>query len=387
MTTEIRLPQWAMGLTEGEVAHWLKKAGDHVEAGETIAEIEEAKITNVISSPVAGYVLQILVEEGVSVPVLTTLCLIGTQEELQVQTEQPINVTLPNTSPTVSQPTSLEANKERLGATVEVTPVARKLAKELNVDLTSITGSGPGGRITEADVRQAIEKVPATQQTEIRMSGMREVVAKRMATSLRDSAQLTLTMQADVTDLLFQRNELNAGLSGKVSITDVVVKAVALTLISHPRLNGWVDNEKISLQPEIHIGIAVALEEGLIAPVLKNVERKSLQEIAEETKLLAQKARDNTLGISEISGSTFTLTNLGMYGIDFFTPIINLPEIAILGVGAVKDTPFRKGNDTLWRECLPLSLTIDHRAVDGAPAAMFLRDLTDQLEHIDLRSL
>jgi pyruvate dehydrogenase E2 component (dihydrolipoamide acetyltransferase) len=167
----------------------------------------------------------------------------------------------------------------------------------------------------------------------------------------------------------------------------VVVKAVALTLISHPRLNGWVDNEKISLQPEIHIGIAVALEEGLIAPVLKNVERKSLQEIAEETKLLAQKARDNTLGISEISGSTFTLTNLGMYGIDFFTPIINLPEIAILGVGAVKDTPFRKGNDTLWRECLPLSLTIDHRAVDGAPAAMFLRDLTDQLEHIDLRSL
>jgi len=163
------------------------------------------------------------------------------------------------------------------------------------------------------------------------MSGMREVVAKRMATSLRDSAQLTLTMQADVTDLLFQRNELNAGLSGKVSITDVVVKAVALTLISHPRLNGWVDNEKISLQPEIHIGIAVALEEGLIAPVLKNVERKSLQEIAEETKLLAQKARDNTLGISEISGSTFTLTNLGMYGIDFFTPIINLPEIAILG--------------------------------------------------------
>jgi len=136
----------------------VKKAGDHVEAGETIAEIEEAKITNVISSPVAGYVLQILVEEGVSVPVLTTLCLIGTQEELQVQTEQPINVTLPNTSPTVSQPTSLEANKERLGATVEVTPVARKLAKELNVDLTSITGSGPGGRITEADVRQTIEK-------------------------------------------------------------------------------------------------------------------------------------------------------------------------------------------------------------------------------------
>jgi pyruvate dehydrogenase E2 component (dihydrolipoamide acetyltransferase) len=223
---------------------------------------------------------------------------------------------------------------------------------------------------------------------EIQFSGMRETVAQRMSASLRNAAQFTLTMRADVTELHKQREELKkADMAFQATLTDVIIKAVALMLAKHQRLNGWVETEKIRLPPEIHIGLAVALEEGLIVPVLRNMESKSLGEIATENKVLAVKARNKTLTAEEISGSTFSITNLGMFGVDFFTPIINPPEIAILGVGAVSEYPLRQDEHVDWRKSLPLSLTIDHRAVDGAPAAEFLRDLKDCLEHIDLKTL
>jgi pyruvate dehydrogenase E2 component (dihydrolipoamide acetyltransferase) len=387
VATEAKLPQWAMGIQEGMISQWLKAVGDPVEVGEPIAEAEESKVSDVIHAPVAGYLIKILVQEGQTVPVRTPLCLIGTQDELHAQIEQA------QAEQAVAQPiaeSSAPEGKQRAkpDVAVQVTPIARKLANEYKLDLSTIQGSGPGGRITEDDVRKAYQRMSVPKEYEIQFSGMRETVAQRMSASLRNAAQFTLTMRADVTELHKQREELKkADMAFQATLTDVIIKAVALMLAKHQRLNGWVETEKIRLPPEIHIGLAVALEEGLIVPVLRNMESKSLGEIATENKVLAVKARNKTLTAEEISGSTFSITNLGMFGVDFFTPIINPPEIAILGVGAVSEYPLRQDEHVDWRKSLPLSLTIDHRAVDGAPAAEFLRDLKDCLEHIDLKTL
>jgi len=231
------------------------------------------------------------VQEGQTVPVRTPLCLIGTQDELRAQMEQA------QAEQAVAQPTAEsgapEGKPQATDITVQVTPVARKLANEYKLDLATIKGSGPGGRITEDDVRKAYQRISAPKENEIHFSGMRETVAQRMSASLRNAAQFTLTMRADVTELQKQREELKkADTAFQATLTDVIIKAAALILAKHPRLNGWVEAEKISLPAEIHIGLAVALEEGLIVPVLRNVESKSLGEIAAETKILAQKARD-----------------------------------------------------------------------------------------------
>lgn len=396
MASEIRLPQWAMGLTEGTVSHWLKGVGEYVESGEPVAEVEEAKVTDEVTASTAGYLLQILVQEGETVPVRTPLCLIGSLEELQAQS-QPQTIFQPSIESTTPPPIT-EVARPQFTTTVQVTPVARKLANQFNLDLTSIQGSGPGGRITEADVQRAhAEQSVGSNETEIRLSGMRGTVAQHMSDSLHNSAQFTMTMQADVTELLRQREALKSSNGANVgetpdeiinvTLTDVLVKATALILQKHPRLNGWVDTEKIRLVAEIHIGLAVAIDEGLVVPVLHNADRKTLCEIAVENKELAKRAREKTFSAEEISGSTFTITNLGALGVDFFTPIINLPEIAILGVGAVKDYPLKQGDGLVWRKGLPLSLTIDHRAVDGAPAAIFLSDLKTCLEQIELNTL
>ena len=387
MATEAKLPQWAMGIQEGMISQWLKAVGDPVESGEPIAEVEESKVSDVIHAPIAGYLIKILVQEGQTVPVRTPLCLIGTQDELRAQMEQ-AQAEQVVAQPTVESGAAESKPQAKPDVAVQVTPVARKLANEYKLDLATIQGSGPGGRITEDDVRKAYQRISAPKENEIHFSGMRETVAQRMSASLHNAAQFTMTMRADVTKLQNQREELKkVDATFQATLTDVIIKVVALMLAKHPRLNGWVEAEKIRLPAEIHIGLAVALEEGLIVPVLHNVEGKSLGEIAAENKALAQKARDKTLTAEEISGSTFSITNLGMFGVDFFTPIINPPEIAILGIGAVSEYPLRQDEHVAWRKGLPMSLTIDHRAVDGAPAAEFLRDLKDCLEHIDLKTL
>jgi len=334
-----------MGLQEGSIAKWLKSEGDYVEAGEPLVEVDEAKVSDVISAPEAGYILNIIVEEGETVPVRTTLCLIGTKEELE----------------------------ER--------------------GLVPSQSFAPGQKIEEEEKPEKIEsKISgAAQEKEIELTGVRGVIAHRMVESLRNSAQFTLTMTADVTDLLKQREKINENVAlegdAKVTLTDVLIKAIAVSLKNHPRLNGWVKEEKIILADGIHIGLGVAIEEGLMVPVLYDCDRKTLKEIAKETKQLAKKALEKSLSAEEVSGSTFTISNLGMYGIDFFTPIINIPEIAILGVGSVNQNPHEMEGKLIWRKVLPLSLTIDHRAVDGAPAAEFLRDFKDYLESIDLSKL
>jgi pyruvate dehydrogenase E2 component (dihydrolipoamide acetyltransferase) len=274
-------------------------------------------------------------------------------------------------------------------ATVQVIPAARRLAQEHGIDLGQVRGSGPGGRITVEDVQRVIDEAarpipsvpPASSATgqAIPLTGMRRTIARRMHQSLQTSAQVTLITEVDVSALVQLREELKQQFA--LTYTDLVIKAVALALKEHPRVNAWIEGEQIQLVQVIHIGVAVALDEGLIVVVMRDADRKPLRELAQETRQLALRAREGSLSREEVMGSTFSVSNLGMYGIDAFTPIINPPESAILGVGRMNEKLVRVPQGAEWRHVMALSLTFDHRAVDGAPAAAFLQTLGKHLEN------
>ncbi len=377
MATEIRLPQWGMGMREGTIVQWHKKEGESVNEGEPLVEVEAEKVTSEVIATGSGVLLRIQVAEGSTVSVRTVLGLIGAPGEIIPEAEPartPMPVEAGSEPKTASEPTA---------AQVQVTPVARRMAKEHGIDLTKVRGSGPGGRITDEDVQRAIDAaVPSGEEPleaqVIPLTGIRGTIARRMHQSLQSMAQVTLTTEADVTDLQQMRETLKQDFD--LAYTDMIVKAVALTLKEYPRLNAHVEGERIRLSQHIHIGIAVALEDGLIVPVVRHADRKSLREIARDTQRLAQQAREGRLTPEEVTGSTFTVTNLGMYGVDTFTPIINPPEVAILGVGRLVEKATRGPQGMEWRQMLTLSLTFDHRAVDGAPAAAFLQAVRKHLE-------
>ncbi len=272
MATEIRLPQWSMGMHDGTVVQWLKKEGEPVNQGEPLVEVESAKVSSVVEAERSGVLLRVLVAEGTNVPVRTVLGLIGSPDEVVSEVEI---APTPAEARSESKPTP-----EPSASRVQVTPVARRLAREHGIDLDQVRGTGPGGRIVEEDVRRAIESgVDSTTQV-IPLMGIRGIIAQRMHESLQTMAQVTLTTEADVTSLERLREELKQQFD--LAYTDLIVKAVARALKEHPRLNAWVEGEGIRLLPAIHIGVAVALEEGLIVPVVHDADRKSLREIAQE---------------------------------------------------------------------------------------------------------
>jgi pyruvate dehydrogenase E2 component (dihydrolipoamide acetyltransferase) len=266
--------------------------------------------------------------------------------------------------------------------------MAKKRAREHGIDLAEVTGTGPGGRITEKDVLaflEAREKAPPPEVAAppkaariIPFVGMREMIAERMTQSLQTMAQVTLHTEVDATELVKLREQLKQEFD--LTYTDLIIKAVAKALQAHPLLNATLVGDEIHLLEEIHIGVAVALEDGLLVPVVRDADKKSLQEIAQETRRLARGAREGTLTVDEVTGSTFTITNLGAYGVDGFTPIINPPEVAILGVGRIVERPAIHEDQIVRRSTMVLSLTIDHRIVDGAPGAEFLSTVREILE-------
>jgi len=266
---------------------------------------------------------------------------------------------------------------------VQATPLARRIAEEEGLDLSQIPGTGPGGRITEEDVLRALEgrRAPAAPPRVVPFTGMRQAIAERMMESLHSMAQLTLTTRADVTELVGLREILSQRWNVRLSYTDFITKATALALKEHPILNSALVGEEIVLHEDVHIGVAVALEEGLIVPVIRHADRKSILEIHQTVQDLAERARKGELSVDEVTGSTFTVTNLGMYGIDAFTPIINPPEVAILGVGRILEELSLVNGQVAARSRIVLSLTIDHRIVDGAPGAAFLQTVVRYLEH------
>ena len=373
MATEVRLPQWGMGMQEGTVTQWFKRQGDTVASGEVIAEIEAAKTTEELSAPAEGVLARVVVEEGQTVPVHELLAVIAAPDEAMdvheaaAGTETEAARVAPGTAGAASAEPAPGGEPHRR----QIAPRARALANREGVDLDAVEGTGAGGRVTEDDVRRAATEPTLAGGQTVPLTGMRGTIAERMHQSLRDSAQLTLVTTADVTDLLAWRNSLPD--QQRPTVTDLLVKVVALALRDHPAANAHIDAETVRIMPDIHIGIATAVEGGLIVPVVRDADTLSLEALAEERARLVDRVRSGEATAGDLTGGTFTVTNLGGYGVDAFTPIINPPEVAILGAGRTVEVPHRDGDGIAWHQSMTLSLTIDHRAVDGAPGAAFLQ--------------
>ncbi|WP_148358003.1 dihydrolipoamide acetyltransferase family protein [Peribacillus simplex] len=399
MAVEVVMPKLGMAMKEGTVSLWSKAVGDPVEKGEAIASINSEKIEMDIESPAEGTILNIAVQEGQGVPPGTVICHIGKPNEKIMINDHDAEKTQSKIDEQ-EKPKTKESPILPVGDRLMITPVARKMAQAANLDIEKIQGTGPGGRITKEDVQKVIEKrgfmsvnteerkvnpQPTLENSQqIPVTGMRNIIATRMKESLQSSAQLTLTMKVDVTDLVILQKQATETLqkheSTKLTITDFVAKAVVLSLKEHPKMNSAYIEDNIILYDHIHLGLAVALENGLVVPVIRNAESCTLKQLSNKGKELARCARDGQLPIEDMQGSTFTISNLGTYGVEHFTPILNTPETGILGVGSAYDTPRYIGKELERRTILPLSLTFDHRVLDGAPAAAFLQTLKRYLE-------
>ncbi|MGQ5114082.1 dihydrolipoamide acetyltransferase family protein [Bacillus halotolerans] len=391
MAVKVVMPKLGMAMKQGEVSIWNKKVGDPVEKGETIASIQSEKIEMEIEAPEKGMLIDIKVKEGEEVPPGTAICYIGdANESVQEETEEPAAEANRQAKPQPPKQENKPANtkKDRL----KISPVARKIAEKAGLDLKNLKGTGPGGRIVKDDVTKALseqkreqaEPVSEQKAQETPVTGMRKVIASRMQESLANSAQLTITMKADITKLASLQKQLSPTAEErhgtKLTITHFVSRAAVLALQAHPMLNSFYKNERIITHPHVHLGMAVALEKGLVVPAIRHAEKLPLIELAKTISENAKKAREGRAGSEELQGSTFSITNLGASGVEHFTPILNPPETGILGIGASFDTPVFQGEEIVRGTILPLSLTFDHRTCDGAPAAEFLKTIKTYLE-------
>ncbi|MEI5891963.1 2-oxo acid dehydrogenase subunit E2 [Bacillus cereus] len=394
MAVEVVMPKLGMAMKEGIITNWNIKTGDNVAKGELIASINSEKIETEIEAPADGTVLDIAVSEDEGVPPGTVICYIGkpnekvdVHESTHVVEEKTSNIEVQNVQH--PEPYAKEVAKQR----IKISPVAKKIARTENLDIKALVGTGPGGRITKADVLKALEirvNVPEVLEQEkenskvIPVTGMRKAIANRMHASLQNSAQLTLTMKVDVTDLVDLHKNMadtvQKRYDNKLTITDFVSRAVVLALGEHKEMNSAYIDDAIHQFEHVHLGMAVALEKGLVVPAIRFANNLSLVELSKEIKNAAQKARAGSLNSDDMQGTTFTISNLGSFGIEYFTPVLNTPETGILGVGAIEHVPVYKGKKLRKGSMLPLSLTFDHRVLDGAPAAAFLRTIKDYLE-------
>ncbi|ATL38722.1 MULTISPECIES: dihydrolipoamide acetyltransferase family protein [Bacillus amyloliquefaciens group] len=390
MAVKVVMPKLGMAMKKGEVSVWNKKVGDPVEKGESIASINSEKIEMEIEAPESGTLLHIKVKEGEGVPPGTPICYIGEngEEVREKEAPAPENAGKPQSEPEhIPAPKAVQKRKHR----VKISPVARKMAEKAGLKVDTLNGTGPGGRIVKADVIKAMKtesepqsSVQTAQPEEKPASAMRKVIADRMHKSLQNSAQLTLTMKADITELVKWQQQLADSAkkrSGvKLTVTHFVSRAAVLALKQHPELNSSYQEERIITYPYVHLGMAVSLENGLVVPVIRDAEKLSFLELADHISTSARRAREGNASGDDLHGSTFSITNLGGYGIEHFTPILNPPEAGILGVGASYETPAFKGDELVKSTMLPLSLTFDHRVCDGAPAADFLKTVKALLE-------
>ena len=394
MPTEILMPQLGMGMTEGTIVSWLVGDGAIVTRGQPIIEFETDKVTNTIESPQNGVVQRVAAEKA-TVPVREVIGYV------LAEGEPPVRMTTgadPAVGVTLSTRRLPAASASRLPGEVRPSPIARRLAVEHGVDLAEVVGSGPGGRIVEADVRAAIARAqlgpPPAERNIVRripLIGRRRVIAERMMASLANAAQLTITREVEAGDLVQVRQSLlgradEIGL--RVSYDALLVKALAMALADHPVFNSAVESDEIILLAEVHVAVAIADEKGLIVPVVRDAQSRSLIEIAQAIEDLAVRAAQGKLLPDDLVGGTVTITNLGMHGIDVFTPILNPPQSAILGIGRISPRPVVAAGKLTVHPTLHLSLTWDHRVADGAQAALFLNRIAELIaDHSYLTSL
>jgi len=393
MAVEVTMPKFGLTMHEGTVQRFFKAVGESVSAGDPLYEVETEKVLYEVESPASGVLAVALFEEGATVQCGVAVAVIAEAGD------DPASVRAKYASaPAASSDGEVKAAKATTPHAIEakstsserrpVSPIARKLAADLGVNLDRVTGSGPGGRITREDVERAAKspqpstaeapaKAPggtASRQT-IPFRGMRKTIAERMHQSLRDSAQLTITSEADVTPATELRERLKREFD--FTYTDLLIQAAARALVKHPRMNARLEGNEIVTSSEVNVGLAVSLDDGLIVPVIRDATNKSLRDIATLTKQAGEKARGGKLKLEDISSGTFTITNLGTYGVDAFTPILNSGETGILGVGRIVEKPAIYRGEITRRAMMTMSLTFDHRVIDGAPAALFLQAVID----------
>jgi len=362
MVTKVVMPKLSLTMKEGTVGKWYKKEGEAVEKGEPIVEIISEKATYDLESPASGVLRKILVEEGVDAPVDAVLAVITGPDE--AFSEEQIPAEIPQAAGKVEEK-------------VLASPAAKRLAREHGVNLSLVKGSGPEGRVVEEDVERFLEEsrgvLPKVKQI-ISLSGFRKTSAERVSTSFKTAPHSTVVMEVDVSEAKELHNRL------QVSYTTIIAKAVAKALVEHPLLNSTLDGNQIRVFEDVNLGVATATEYGLVVPVIHHADKKSLREIDTAIKGLTEKARQGKLSKEELTGGTFTITNLGMYDVEFFTPIINPPEAAILGVGKIMEKPVVINGKIEVKPRIMLSLSYDHRIVDGAPASEFLRKIKEAIE-------
>jgi pyruvate dehydrogenase E2 component (dihydrolipoamide acetyltransferase) len=405
---EITMPRLSDTMEEGVVVAWLKQVGDKVTRGDILAEIETDKALMELEAYDDGVLEQILAEPGTRVSIGNPIALIGDGSGASTKTVPAVTVpsekvesttgTAPSTAEVVrTQGTSSTAATQ--GERPKSSPLARKVARELGVDLDVVTGTGPGGRITRQDVESAhrptepviteAATAPAVATSgdfeEVPLTTVQQVAAKRLTESKQQAPHIYLTSAIDVTELLGFRADINETLriadAGKVSVNDLIIKAVAATLRADPAVNVSFAGDKLLRHNGVHLGVAVAIPAGLVVPVIRDADRKSVSQIAAESRDKAERARARKLRADEMTGGTFTISNLGMFGIEQFAAVINPPQAAILAVGAAGDQLQLVDGQVVARKILRVTLSADHRAVDGATAATFLQQLRDLLEH------
>lgn len=425
MATNVIMPSLGFDMTEGKLSRWLKKEGDKIIKGEAIAEIETEKATVEIEATVDGTLREITVPAGQTVPVGTVIGLVAEPGESTPSTTTPATA-IPQPKPETARATSGATNRPattgnggRHGATegtheethgetrIKASPLARRMAQEAGIDLAQIQGTGPGGRIMERDIEAATAQraapaprapapsparpapaptrpaPPAPAGEGVPLNKMRQAIARRMTESKTTVPHFYVTVEINMTEAMNVRQQLNALASDaeKISVNDLVIAATARTLKQFPNFNASYRDGTLEMHPQINIGIAVALEDGLITPVVRDADKKSLRAIATEAKQLGERARTNKLRADDLGNATFTISNLGMFGADEFIAIINPPEAAILAVGAATKRPIVVDDQIRIAPMMKATISVDHRVADGAQAARFLQALKKLLEN------
>jgi pyruvate dehydrogenase E2 component (dihydrolipoamide acetyltransferase) len=377
MRLDIVAPRVSESVDEGILVTWFVEPGAMVREGDLVAEVQVEKISAEVRAPVGGRLAELLVAPGAVIVQGHPIAVLETADDAG----EPAPAEAPPAVQTAAPPGVAAAPPAGAPPAVPppASPVARRLALELGVDLASIRGSGPGGRIVEADVRAAAAAPRPTPEL-VPLTPMRRAIAGRLRAGLLEAAQLTLTAEADVTDLAALLAAASAASGLRATYTAAAVCASALALRDHPRLTATWTEEGLRLPGRIDIGVAVALEDGLVVPVVRDAVAKSLEELDREIADLAERARSARLTLDETQGAVFSVTNLGAYRVDAFTPLLDPPQTAILGLGRARPRPAVVGQTVAVRTLAVLSLTFDHRVVDGAPAAAFLDQVVATLE-------
>ncbi|HXL81177.1 MAG TPA: pyruvate dehydrogenase complex dihydrolipoamide acetyltransferase [Pyrinomonadaceae bacterium] len=433
MATQVIMPKLSPTMEEGQLSRWLKKEGDKVSMGEPLAEIDTDKATMEMQALGDGVLRKILIQEGESAPLGQLIAIIGEPDEdiSSIASQAPAGAAAKAPAPVTEtkthelQPAKAAETEKHVGGNgrqastpvappatgrLIVSPLAARMAAESGIDLRSVNGSGPGGRIIKRDVEglisqqgSATQPAAATKQTHLRAVGgvaqkatvatasayhdepaseMRRTIAKRLVTSLGPVPHFFLTTEIEMDRAAEMRSGINAlDPELKISINDIIIKVAAAALLQHPQVNASFQDKVVRYYQHADIGVAVAIEEGLITPIIRTADQKSLSEIANEVRDLAGRARERKLKPEEYMGASFSISNLGMFGIDEFTAVINPPEGAILAIGAMSPKPVVRDNEVVVRQMMRVTMSCDHRVIDGATGAKFLQTFKKILEN------